>query len=78
VKFNAVYYPVKKHVHTHPDYYGGKIGLSGSPEKVYGDYQLLRDTGLDYINVLFNGKIHQVEYNSHIKDWKFINIWIWY
>jgi len=60
------------------DYYGGKIGLSGSPEKVYGDYQLLRDTGLDYINVLFNGKIHQVEYNSHIKDWKFINIWIWY
>ncbi len=77
VEFNGQYYPVETHVHTHPMYNSGNIGLSGSPQKIEGDYQLLYDLDLDYINVIYNNKIHKAYYDFYNKQWDFLNVWTW-
>lgn len=75
VEFNGVWYPVETHVHTHPDYFGGKIGLTGSPDNIVGDYEFFLHTGLDHMNVIYNNKIHKVWYDYYNKKWDPIKIW---
>ncbi len=77
VQFSGVFYPVKTHLHTHADYHGGDIGMSGRhepPEARYGDYLLYRNTGLPYLHVLYNGKIYKVSYSY---KWEIDKVWKW-
>ena len=77
VQFNGVYYPVKTHVHSHPLYNEGDIGLSGThiPGDQRADYKLFRDTGLPYIHVLYNNKVHRVSYPYY--KWEIEEVWSW-
>ena len=77
VEFNGSYYPVESFTHTHGAYNHGKIGLSGDPGDIKGDYKLYMYVGLDYMNVIYNNKVHKVWYDYYNKKWDYKNIWTW-
>ncbi len=77
VKINDRWYHVSSHIHTHPSYNNGRIGLTGSSYDPAGDYGLLMYTGLPYMDVIYNNKIHRVSYNYYKNIWNVLKIWSW-